>query len=202
MKAKEPYCCFGKNPKNYEGVESNMRRISTPEIKQFGQRTLAILFFALVTLTLTTAAKAQNVAGPYPPPAVQPKEDLRGYDLTGTWMITITPDDGSPSFVGYYSFFADGNASFSSAGPPIPALGNPGYGVWTKVSRNKFAATIRMNSYAENFQFDGTLNISARIQMTSADSFVTQDTVKVLDPDGNEIVTLGGGAKGTRMKVE
>lgn len=123
-------------------------------------------------------------------------------DLTGTWMVTITPDDGSPSFVGYYSFFADGNASFSSAGPPIPALGNPGYGVWKKTGANKFAATIRMNSYNALFQFDGTLKINAKIRMTGRDSFVTQDKVKVYDPDGNEIVTLGGSAQGRRITVE
>ena len=126
----------------------------------------------------------------------------QSFDLTGTWLITITPDDGSPSFTGYYSFFADGNASFSSAGPPIPGLGNPGYGVWEKVAKNRFAATIRMNSYTETFQFDGTLKISAKIRMTGPDTFVTQDTVKVYDPAGNEIVTLGGSARGERMKVE
>ena len=78
-----------------------------------------------------------------------------GYDLTGTWELTITPDDGSPSFLGFYSFGAEGNASFSSAGPPIPGLGNPGYGVWKKLRLNRYAATIRMISYNTGFQFDG-----------------------------------------------
>lgn len=123
------------------------------------------------------------------------------FDLTGTWEITITPGDGEP-FIGYYSFNSDGNASFSSAGPPIPALGNPGYGVWKKVRRNHFAATIKMNSYSEDFQFAGTLKINARIQMTSRNTFVTQDTVTVFDPDGNIIVVLGGTAQGRRMIVE
>ena len=127
---------------------------------------------------------------------------IGSFDLTGTWTVVITPDDGSPSFVGYYSFNSDGNASFSSAGLPIPGLGNSGYGVWEKTGRNRFAATIRMNSYTENFQFDGTVKINSKIQMTSRNTFITQDTVKVFDADGNEIVTLGGSAHGTRMVVE
>src|SRR5438445_789719 len=51
---------------------------------------------------------------------------LSNYDLVGSWNVVVTPDDGSPSFKGFYSFGIDGNASFSSAGPPVPALGNPG----------------------------------------------------------------------------
>ena len=126
---------------------------------------------------------------------------LNSYDLTGTWEITVTPEEGEP-FIGYYSFNSDGNASFSSAGPPLPALGNPGYGVWKKVRKNLFASTIKMNSYTEKLQFDGTLKINARIQMTSSNSFVTQDEVTIYDIYGKFIVTFGGSARGRRMIVE
>ena len=125
------------------------------------------------------------------------------YDLTGTWTLTITPDDGeTPPFKGYYTFNADGTASFSSAGPPIPALGNPGYGVWKRIAGNRFASTVMQNSYTTDFQFDGTLKINAKIRMTSRNTFITEDTVKIYDVDGNEIVTLGGSALGRRMFVE
>lgn len=128
---------------------------------------------------------------------------VRGnFDLVGTWLLTIHPSDGSPSFVGYYTFFADGNASFSSAGPPLPALGNPGYGVWEKVERNKFNSNIRMNSYTETLQFDGTLRIKAKITMKDRNTFVTEDNVGIYDPDGNLIVTLGGSARGKRMTID
>jgi hypothetical protein len=122
--------------------------------------------------------------------------------LVGSWHVTITPDDGSPSFVGFYTFNADGTASFSSAGPPNPALGNPGYGVWRQLGSGDFASTVFQNTYTTDFRFDGQLKIMSRIRVTGRDSFSTQDTVKIYAPDGSEIVTLGGGAAGTRMVVE
>jgi len=161
------------------------------------------LIVAATFLLACVTASAQNARKVEPELEKAPNfVGLRYFNLTGTWLVTITPDDGSPSFVGYYSFFGDGNASFSSAGPPIPALGNPGYGVWKPIARNQFAATIRMNSYDLAFQFAGTLKINARIQMTGPDSFTTTDSVTVYDPLGNEIVVLGGSAQGTRIKVE
>lgn len=129
-------------------------------------------------------------------------ETFNRYDLTGTWEITIIPNDGTPSFIGYHTFNSDGNASFSSAGPPIPALGNPGYGVWKKVRGNHFASTIKMNSYGEDFQFAGTLKINSKIQMTSRNTFVSENTVTIFDPDGNIIVVLGGESQGRRIMVE
>ncbi|MEQ1605599.1 MAG: hypothetical protein ABL999_12095 [Pyrinomonadaceae bacterium] len=128
-------------------------------------------------------------------------DDRKNYDLTGTWSLRITPDDGGPSFIGFYSFGGDGNASFSSAGPPIPGLGNPGYGVWKKNSRSTFVSLIKMISYTSDFQFDGSVKIKAEIRMTGPDSFVTSDAVTIYDPEGNEIVVLGGNAVGTRIKV-
>ncbi len=131
-----------------------------------------------------------------------PVGDQRAHDLTGAWSVKIFPSDGGPAFVGFYSFGADGNASFSSAGPPIPGLGNPGYGVWRRVIGNQFDSEIRMISYTQSFQFDGTLKIRARIQMTSPDTFVTTDAVTIYDVDGNEIVVLGGNAQGTRIVID
>lgn len=158
----------------------------------------ALLIATAVFFTSTsTMAQGKNDEGSF----LNQSNNYASYDLTGTWELTITPDDGSPSFKGFYTFFADGNASFASAGPPIPALGNPGFGVWEKVKKNKFASLIRMISYTPDFQFDGTLKILANIQMTGPNQFVTSDTVKVYDPAGNEIVTLGGSAQGRRIKL-
>ncbi len=123
-------------------------------------------------------------------------------DLVGTWTLRITPDDGSPSFVGFYTFFADGNASFSSAGPPLPALGNPGYGVWRKVSPKHYEVTILQNTYSPDLQFDGTLKILADLRLKGRHGFVTEDTVVIYDPAGHEIVTLGGSAHGSRLFVQ
>ncbi len=173
----------------------------TNRLNQKEKFAVCVFCAVLFTLLAFVAANAQNEISD----TTDSNEILSsssGYDLTGTWELTITPDDGSPSFNGFYTFNSDGNASFSSAGPPIPALGNPGYRVWKKTRYNRFASTIRMNSYDEKFQFAGTLKINAKIRLTSHDTFVTEDQVTVIDPDGNVIVVLGGSAQGRRMEVE
>jgi len=169
--------------------------------RQLEKFALTIFFSALFAIFAVFSANAQSEQAGVGDTG-ESAYSFGSYDLTGTWELTITPADGSPSFNGYYSFNSDGNASFSSAGPPIPALGNPGYGVWQRTRRNRFASAIKMNSYDESFQFVGTLKIYADIMMTSRDTFVTQDTVTVYDPDGNIIVVLGGSAQGRRMVVE
>jgi hypothetical protein len=135
--------------------------------------------------------------------AAGPDAKAGGPRLVGTWIVTIAPDDGTPPFVGYYSFNADGVASFSSAGPPNPALGNPGYGVWKQLGSGDFAATIHQNTYdPETFQFSGTLKILTRIRLNGSNTFVTTDKVFVHDPQGNEVFSGGGGAQGKRVQVE
>lgn len=131
-------------------------------------------------------------------------EAAKGKELVGTWLLTITPsgEDAPPPFVGFYSFFEDGNVLFSSAGPPIPALGNPGHGVWAKLSKNTFGVTFMQNTYDETLQTNGTLKVSAIVTINGEDELTTVDTVKIFDTEGNEIVTLEGATRGVRMRVE
>lgn len=159
----------------------------------------AILMMGMAVGSRTAAAADSSAAAA----AVRQADGATGLPrLVGSWNVTITPDDGAEPFVGFYTFHADGTASFASAGPPIPGLGNPGFGVWKQLGSGDFATTIQMISYTADFQFDGTLKILTRIHFTSNNSFTTEDTVKVYAPDGSEIVTLGGGSAGTRMVVE
>jgi hypothetical protein len=167
-----------------------------------------VFMYGLLALVISVLpagqASAQNRSKSGPGIETAPAtENIGGYDLTGTWETTITPDDGTPSFQGFYTFNADGTASFSSAGPPLPALGNPGYGVWKKTNRNNFAVTIKMNSYDESFQFAGRLKINLRIRMAGPNTFITNgDAVTVYDVDGKEIITLSGSEIAHRMIVE
>jgi hypothetical protein len=124
-------------------------------------------------------------------------------DLTGTWFITITPGDpGAESFPGLYTFTSDGNVLFSSVGPPIPALGNPGHGTWVKTGSKTFAVTFKQFTFEENFQTNGSLIINSTITLNGADEFSSQDTGQILDVAGNEIFAIGGSGQGRRMKVE
>jgi len=120
--------------------------------------------------------------------------------IVGAWEVTVVPSDpGIPPFLGFYNFFSDGNAIFSSAGPPLPALGNPGHGAWRRVGSNVFDVVIRQNTFDETLQANGSLRIESRVCLTALNRFVTSDDVKIYDPEGNEVVTLGGSARAQRL---
>jgi hypothetical protein len=157
------------------------------------KRTLAALILAALFATI---ASAQNGAKDF---HAQGKK----YDLTGTWLLTITPDDsGASSFPGLYTFTSDGIALFSSVGPPIPGLGNPGHGIWVRTGQNTFIVKWKQFTFDDIFTSNGSLVLTSMITLTGQDEFTSVDTVKILDPAGNEIVTLGGTEQAHRMKID
>ena len=124
-------------------------------------------------------------------------------DIVGTWITTITPDDGSPSFPGLLTFNVGGTASQAAAGPPIPALGNPGFGVWKRRGRNTFEGTWVQLTYDETLQLNGSLKITSVIRLNEATQTITTvDTVTIYDVDGNPFLTLGGSQVGRRLHVD
>ena len=128
-------------------------------------------------------------------------QEAKAKTLVGTWLLTITPDEpGAPSFQGLYTFTSDGIALFSSVGPPIPGLGNPGQGVWEKTG-NTFAVTWKQFTFDDIFTTNGSLIARSNITLTGADTFTSADTIKIFDLDGNEIVTLSGTIQARRMKI-
>src|ERR1044072_8787961 len=105
-------------------------------------------------------------------------QEAKAKTLVGTWLLTITPDEpGAPSFQGLYTFTSDGIALFSSVGPPIPGLGNPGQGVWEKTG-NTFAVTWKQFTFDDIFTTNGSLIARSNITLISADSSTSPDTNK------------------------
>lgn len=124
-------------------------------------------------------------------------------DITGTWLLTITPDEpGAAPFDGLYTFTSDGIALFSSVGPPIPGLGNPGHGIWVRIGPNTFVVTFKQFTFDDIFTANGSLTIKSTITLGSADQFTTQDQGAICDLAGNEIFAIGGSAQGHRMTIE
>ncbi|HJQ22655.1 MAG TPA: hypothetical protein VKA60_01985 [Blastocatellia bacterium] len=152
---------------------------------------------ALMAVALiATFAFAQHGAG-----RVEPQAKKK--DLTGTWLLTITPDDpGAPPFEGLYAFTSDGIALFSSVGPPIPGLGNPGHGVWARTGPNSFVVTWKQFTFDDIYTCNGSLILRSTITFTSDDVYSSVDTGKVLDLSGHTVVSIGGTHQGKRMKVE
>ena len=125
-------------------------------------------------------------------------------DLTRTWLLTITPGgpDAPPPFPGLYTFTSDGIALFSSVGPPIPGLGNPGHGVWVKTGPNTFLVKWKQFTFDDIFTTNGSLVVTSIITLTGADEFTSVDTGQILDLAGNEIVTISGTEQDRRMKLD
>lgn len=155
------------------------------------------IFAALIVAgILATVAGAQYTAESY-------RASGKKRDITGTWLVTITPDEpGAPSFDGLYTFTSDGVALFSSVGPPVPGLGNPGQGVWVRTGPNSFIATFKQFTFDDIFTTNGSLVIRSTITLTSDDDYTSSDTGQIFDPNGNQIVSLSGREVGRRMKVE
>jgi hypothetical protein len=164
----------------------------------------SLAFAALVAgLTAPATGLSQAPAASHAPAQKPAPDDVRAEaSIVGTWEATIAPSDESiPPFLGFYTFFADGNALFSSAGPPLPALGNPGHGIWKQVGPVTFELLIRQMTFDETLQSNGSLRIAARITMKNPDAFTTVDDVRIYDPEGNEVVALGGSALARRMVI-
>jgi hypothetical protein len=123
--------------------------------------------------------------------------------ITGTWLLTIIPDEpGAPSFPGLYTFTSDGIALFSSVGPPIPGLGNPGQGIWVQTGTNTFVVTWKQFTFDDIFTTNGSLVFKSNITLTGADTYTSRDTGKVFDLAGNVIVSISGSVQARRMKIE
>lgn len=124
-------------------------------------------------------------------------------DLTGTWLLTITPDEpGAPSFEGLYTFTSDGIALFSSVGPPIPGLGNPGHGVWVRTGSNTFAVKWKQFTFDDIYTCNGSLVLTSNITVGGADEYTSQDTGAIFDLQGNEVFAIGGRHEARRMTIE
>lgn len=153
-----------------------------------------ILVAVIICATAVTIAGAQR-GGTF--------ETSKKKDLTGTWLLTITPDEpGAVPFDGLYTFTSDGIALFSSVGPPIPGLGNPGHGIWERTGSNTFAVTWKQFTYDDIFTCNGSLVIRSNIILGGVDTFTSQDTGQILDLQGNEIVNIGGSIQARRMTIE
>jgi len=157
--------------------------------------------FRFHAFAFVIAAVLASVLAPARSASAQDKAPLP--DLVGTWITTVTPDDGSPSFPGLLTFNLGGTASQAAAGPPIPALGNPGFGVWKRLTRNTFEGTWVQLTYDETLQLNGSLKITSVITVNSTSQKLTAvDTVTIYDVDGTEIVTLHGSQVGRRLHVD
>jgi hypothetical protein len=108
--------------------------------------------------------------------------------IVGTWVGVVFPGDGQ-TFPSLLTFHADGTASFSAAGPPVPGLGNPGHGAWKKIGPRTSSEGMWLQK------------LDSIIEITGTNTFSTKDTVTIYDLNGNPIVTLKGSQRARRLEV-
>jgi hypothetical protein len=158
------------------------------------RKLIGALILVGIAATIAGAQYSESVSRP----------EAKKFDLTGTWLLTITPtgQDAGPSFPGLYTFTSDGITLFSSVGPPIPGLGNPGHGVWAKTGANTFAVTWKQFTFDDIFTTNGSLVDNSVLTSTGPDEFTASDMLKIFDLDGNVVLTLTGMVQAKRMKIE
>jgi hypothetical protein len=154
-----------------------------------------IVAASLVVLLAAVSGRAAFAAND------QDDDDRAG--LVGTWTGVVNPGPPDEPFPSLFTFHADGTALFSAAGPPIPALGNPGHGTWKRIGERTFAATFVQLTFTPQLQLDGGVKINMIIRLNRAgNAFTTRDQVTIFDTQGHEIVTLTGSNTARKLQVE
>lgn len=126
--------------------------------------------------------------------------------LQGTWRVTrhgvncITGQELS-SFPAIMTFNQGGTYTGYGVGPG----GDPGqgteYGVWQRQpGHQNYSLRFVSYAYTADGDFDGRIEITGRLQLTTADSFTYTATIQIFDADGNLVFTACGRATGTRFE--
>jgi hypothetical protein len=128
------------------------------------------------------------------------------HTLHGTWRVTRTVVD---CITGQDIFSFPAIETFNQGGTytgyGVPPGGDPGqgteYGVWQREPGNhNYSVRVVFYSYTAEGDFDGRGEATEAIQLTTADSFTSTNTVQFFDADGNLLFSGCGRATGTRFE--
>ena len=126
--------------------------------------------------------------------------------LQGTWRVTRTAVDcitGQDilSFPAIMTF----NQGGTYTGYGVPPGGDPGqgteYGVWQREPGSQnYLVRVVAYSYTAEGDFDGRVEATTTVHLTSANSFEYSATIQFFDADGNLVFTGCFRATGTRFE--
>jgi hypothetical protein len=123
------------------------------------------------------------------------------HSLQGTWRVTRTDCQDTFSFPAIMTF----NHGGTYTGYGVPPGGDPGqgseYGVWQREpgSQNYSVRAVGY-AYTAEGDFDGRVEITVALRLTTANNFEGSDTIQIFDADGNLIFTECGRSTGTRFQ--
>lgn len=119
--------------------------------------------------------------------------------LIGSWQVTVTPSDGSPSFPSLLTYGSGGVLTGADGGVP-PSQVTSAHGAWTHKSGHTFGFT-----FVELF-FDPAGVFTVRISETltfesGGHAYNGVWTGETLDPAGNVVAEFGGTSHAERILV-
>ena len=122
--------------------------------------------------------------------------------IVGAWWVDVTPTF-VPPFVSLGTFSGDGTlTNISSVSLSVPPE-SPGYGVWARTGRRRFASTFFTVVGDGAGNIAGTNKVRATMTVSpDGDHMTGVFQVDVFDPGGTLIVSDTGTVKGHRIKVE
>ena len=152
----------------------------------------------VLALTATTSPVWSQDRQPLPSPTA--------HTLHGTWRVTRTAVDcitGQDilSFPAIMTF----NQGGTYTGYGVPPGSDPGqgteYGVWQREPGSQnYLVRVVAYSYTAEGDFDGRVEATDTLHLTSANSFESSNIIQIFDADGNLVFTACGRADGTRFE--
>ena len=152
-----------------------------------------------VAVILSTVILFPSQAGAQSAPAMKPTS------LVGVWRVTrhgVDCNTGQDlnSFNVLMTFHRDHTLTAAGASPGSGlATGTNEYGVWSSQGGTYSFHDVSYG-YDENGNFTGSAEVTATLQLTSADTFSYTSTICVFDPNGNQLFCFCGRADGTRFQ--
>ena len=123
-------------------------------------------------------------------------------EIEGTWLVTITIQDGPPPFPSLVTY-ARGGALTVTDSSVAPALGNLYQGTWTKTGPHGFAFTFLGFQYDAGGVFTNYIRAHETIQLQPGGKAYDGVTIiEILDTDMNLIATVGSVSHATRVNAQ
>ena len=137
---------------------------------------------------------------------------LTNKSLVGSWVETVTFDNGRPPLKSLVSFHADGTMMSSDQGSvtlgptPPPGVSSSGVGAWTQLDWHTFAYTDKELFSDLSGNLTGFLKVSGVYTLSgSGDKYSGNSTFEVLGPDQKSLnppITGTVSNSGERISVE
>jgi hypothetical protein len=157
-----------------------------------------LLISALVALQAATVTAQGN------------PEVSKSHKITGSWMVTVSPQGAPTSFQGLITFTEGGAVLASAQGdvllnapPGVAAVATAGHGAWAKTGPHEYSFTFRQIFYDSDGNFQGGAKVRGIATINAdGDSWSGPLRGEWFDAAGDVTFDGAGTQLATRIKVE